>query len=292
MGDTQIRIAIIGGGMAGAILANALVRIPHINVQVFESAPEFSERGAALGLSKNAQDALQEILPAPKDTLQKAGGVPMASTRLMMGSGPAAGNLLFDFADAKGADEIIVHRASLLRELLEPLPKEILHANKKLAAIDSSGDSVKITFADETVHEFDAVIGADGISSSVRDHIMSNLDGNEQETFSATAAGFWDTRVLVPMEKAKEKLGAELFKVDRQYGWLGDNAFIMHDIVEDGTVVHCVISGIEQETPKDRKTTLTKEGLTRTLKSWLGERIADGIIEVCLLHSHRPEMML
>jgi salicylate hydroxylase len=89
MGDTQIRIAIIGGGMAGAILANALVRIPHINVQVFESAPEFSERGAALGLSKNAQDALQEILPAPKDTLQKAGGVPMASTRLMMVSRPS-----------------------------------------------------------------------------------------------------------------------------------------------------------------------------------------------------------
>lgn len=78
----RLRIAVIGGGLAGATLANALIQIPHLEIQVFESAPTFSERGAAVGLGSNAQQALEQILPGRKDDLLKrAGAVPLNSAR-------------------------------------------------------------------------------------------------------------------------------------------------------------------------------------------------------------------
>lgn len=71
-------------GLAGAALANALVRVPQVDVHVFEPAPTFSERGAAVGLATNAQLALAQILPSGTDVLDKAGAVPMNSSRIIL----------------------------------------------------------------------------------------------------------------------------------------------------------------------------------------------------------------
>ncbi|RYP69607.1 hypothetical protein DL770_008213 [Monosporascus sp. CRB-9-2] len=216
-----LRIAIIGGGLAGATLANALIQIPHIDIQIYESAPSFSERGAAVGLGTNAQQALEHVLPGRKDgLLKRAGAVPMNSSRTVVGSGPYAGQTIFDFS---GADPgIIVHRASLLRELVAPLPKDSLHSNKKLAAINPipDMDAVEVMFEDRTVDTFDAVIGADGIFGSVRSYVLQD----DADQFAASPAGFWDCRSLVPFERAKAVLGEELFELDRQYGWVGDGS--------------------------------------------------------------------
>lgn len=82
--SSSIKIAIIGGGLAGATLAHALLRHAHLDVHVYESAPEFSERGAAVGLASDAQQALQQVIGPAETTalLEKAGAVVQASTRL------------------------------------------------------------------------------------------------------------------------------------------------------------------------------------------------------------------
>lgn len=81
---TSIKIAVIGGGLAGATIANALLHHAHLDVHVFESATEFSERGAAVGLADDAQRALQQVVGVTeaKALLEKAGAVVQASTRL------------------------------------------------------------------------------------------------------------------------------------------------------------------------------------------------------------------
>jgi len=85
MSCTQpLKIAIIGGGVAGAVLANALLKHDHLQIDVFESAPEFSERGAAVGIAANGQTALAEIGGAVADVIERAGGVTMSSSRLVM----------------------------------------------------------------------------------------------------------------------------------------------------------------------------------------------------------------
>lgn len=78
-----IKIAVIGGGLAGATIANALLQHAHLEVHVYESAPEFSERGAAIGLSGDSQRALQQVVGVSKASgiLERAGAVLQASTR-------------------------------------------------------------------------------------------------------------------------------------------------------------------------------------------------------------------
>lgn len=80
----KFKLAIIGGGLAGVTLGNALIRHEHIEFHIYESALEFSERGAAVGLAINAQRALHRILPQADVTLERTGGVPMNSTRIMV----------------------------------------------------------------------------------------------------------------------------------------------------------------------------------------------------------------
>jgi salicylate hydroxylase len=86
MAMNHFRVAIVGGGLAGATLANALVRLSQMDVHIFESAAEFSERGAAVGLRINAQVTLNEIIfaPAAVDLLDKAGGVPTNTSRIVL----------------------------------------------------------------------------------------------------------------------------------------------------------------------------------------------------------------
>lgn len=59
MASQQIRVAIIGGGLAGALLMNALTKYPQLDVQLYEAKPELQERGASVGLSVNAQRAMR-----------------------------------------------------------------------------------------------------------------------------------------------------------------------------------------------------------------------------------------
>lgn len=81
---SSIKIAIIGGGLAGATLAHALLRHAHLDVHVYESAHEFSERGAAVGLASDAQEALKQVIGSAETSalLEKAGAVAQASSRL------------------------------------------------------------------------------------------------------------------------------------------------------------------------------------------------------------------
>lgn len=171
----------------------------------------------------------------------------------------------------------VVHRASLLRELLAPIPTNRLHASKTLTTIITldSGD-VKVTFGNGESETFHAVIGADGIFGAVRRHVLQEAADDE----GPSPAGFWDCRNVVPFEKARESLGAEYFEEDRQYGWVGNGAFIMHDVLENRTKVQCVISAVEDDPPKDRKRPLTRDFLEKTLHDWLDGPVGKGMIDV------------
>ena len=68
-----------------------------------------------------------------------------------------------------GAPDISLHRAELHAALISINAPDIVHFDKKLVGLDRAGSRLRLTFADGTRTEADAVIGADGVHSTVLD---------------------------------------------------------------------------------------------------------------------------
>lgn len=69
-----MHISVIGGGISGASIANALAKCPNLTVNVYEGGPAIREMGAAIGFGVNAQTALKMINPVLFKALFDAGG--------------------------------------------------------------------------------------------------------------------------------------------------------------------------------------------------------------------------
>jgi salicylate hydroxylase len=152
-----------------------------------------------------------------------------------------------------------------------------LHSGKKLATVveDGKDGSLELHFEDSSVVTVDALIGADGIFGFVRRQVLDEKD-------AASAAGWWDCRNVVPYEKAKTKLGSQYFVEPRQYGWVGEKAFIMHDILDDGKSVQCVCSATEETASTTRNRDLSRSFLEKSFEPWLDGPIARNMIDVCM----------
>lgn len=169
-----------------------------------------------------------------------------------------------------------MNRAPLLQALLSLLSGDMLHAAKRVKSLEQTDSDVTVAFEDGTDAHFDAVIGADGIYSSVGNHVVG-----EEPKYAASPAGWWDCRHLVPFEKARAALGDESFKVNRQYAWLGDGAAMLHGIVENRTMVQCIIAVIDKNLSSDRKRVVTRQVLENALPaSWYEGPVAKGMVEV------------
>ena len=105
MSASKIRVAIIGGGLAGSILMNALSKHSNLDVNVYESSGQFNERGASVGLSGNASRALE--LMDLKSVLPKAGAVRVNGMRLMMVSYKASLSNLVDIG--LNENDVLIH---------------------------------------------------------------------------------------------------------------------------------------------------------------------------------------
>jgi salicylate hydroxylase/6-hydroxynicotinate 3-monooxygenase len=71
-----------------------------------------------------------------------------------------------------GAPYLCMHRAELHDALLSTLPDEHIYLNKKLVGLEQRAGSVTLRFEDGTRAQADAVVGADGVHSVVRDIII------------------------------------------------------------------------------------------------------------------------
>jgi 2-polyprenyl-6-methoxyphenol hydroxylase-like FAD-dependent oxidoreductase len=163
----KLSIAVVGAGMGGLAVAATLRQIG-FEVQVYEQAHQFTRIGAGIQMMPNSMKVLRGI--GVEERLRRTAFQPYSHLNREGYSGQVMREL--PMPDSLfGAPYLCMHRADL-HALLSAVPKDIVHLNKKLTGIDQQSSKVVLAFADGTSVRSDAVIGADGIHSVVRDIIV------------------------------------------------------------------------------------------------------------------------
>ncbi|GAA2405851.1 FAD-dependent monooxygenase [Actinomadura vinacea] len=155
---------VVGGGIGGLATAVALCR-EGWQVEVWERAAEFTEIGAGLSLWPNALRALAVLDLA--DHVKKLGAVETRG-----GARDRTGRWLVRTDNSElerrfGEPLIVVHRADLVRTLVEALPAAALRPSTTVTGIHDDGDAVVVE-NDHGSLRADLVVGADGLHSTVR----------------------------------------------------------------------------------------------------------------------------
>jgi 2-polyprenyl-6-methoxyphenol hydroxylase-like FAD-dependent oxidoreductase len=171
------QIVVIGAGIAGLASAVALRRAGH-DVAVIErhcaARPgTATATGAGISIWPNALAALDTI--GLGDEVRAAGGrVSAGAVRWQDGRWlrrPATDRMV----RALGEPLVIIHRAELTSILAGALPPGTVTYDQTATALEGSSGGARITFADGTVTEADAVVGADGVDSMVARHLNGEL---------------------------------------------------------------------------------------------------------------------
>jgi 2-polyprenyl-6-methoxyphenol hydroxylase-like FAD-dependent oxidoreductase len=161
-------IAIVGAGMGGLAAAGTL-RLAGMSVQVYEQAPQFERIGAGIQMMPNSMKVLRRI--GIEDRLRRVSFQPYSHLNREWDTGKVMRELPMP-ESLFGAPYLCMHRADLHEALASVVPDGIVHLNKKLAGLDQAGGQVTLAFADGTRAQADAVVGADGVHSVVRDIII------------------------------------------------------------------------------------------------------------------------
>jgi salicylate hydroxylase len=140
----RIRVAIAGGGIAGATLFYALRQHRHLDVHIFEAAPNFREAGASVGIHYNAFKALALISPDAVACLEAAGAFQLDGFTASMAVGDDQGRNIALVGQEGGTcvEHVVrsVSRAAMLRVLLADAPPQQMHTSKQLEGFETRPD--------------------------------------------------------------------------------------------------------------------------------------------------------
>jgi salicylate hydroxylase/6-hydroxynicotinate 3-monooxygenase len=173
-------IAIIGAGMGGLTLAASLARTG-VNVRVYEQATRFARIGAGIQMLPNSMKVLQGL--GLEETLRGFAYQPRSHLNRVSDTGEVIVDLPMP-ETRYGAPYLCMHRGDLHSALLSAIDPDIVYLNKRLAGLEQGAGGVTLAFEDGSREQADAVVGADGLHSVVREIIS----GPENPRFSGRVA--------------------------------------------------------------------------------------------------------
>ena len=186
-------ILVVGGGLGGASISLALAR-KGFRVRLLEQAPEFGVIGYGIQLGPNVFPMFDRLGVA--DAVLAQAIVPDALRML----DSVDGGLIMKITTGASFQQrfkrpyVLIHRVDLHRILLDACEKE---ANVELmpltgaAYFEDQGDHVRLRTADNRTIDGAALIGADGLRSTIRQQM---LDEGEPRMI-----GYVAHRTIVPM---------------------------------------------------------------------------------------------
>ena len=228
IGSMTKKAIVAGGGIGGLAAALAAFRAGW-DVSLFERSSAFSEVGAGVQLGPNVVKVLREWgLAKPLDAVAAFPDHLYVRSAV---TGEQLGHLRLGqvIATRYGAPYAAVHRADLHSLLLEAAREQgaLLQLDRPIQGFADYNDAVQVQMPDGVELECDALIGADGLWSTVRQQLLS--DGLPRST------GHLAYRALVPQTMLPERLRSQDVTV-----WMGPRMHVVHYPVRRGELLNIV----------------------------------------------------
>ncbi|MEG0032119.1 salicylate 1-monooxygenase [Acinetobacter sp.] len=294
--DKKVKVAVIGGGIAGLALTTQLIKNTHLDVHLFESAPQFSEIGAGISFGANAVKAIHLLgLSQEYEGIADQVKAPYTDIWFQWRNGYTDAYLSASIAPQVGQSS--VHRADFLDTLIPLVPLSNVHFNKRVQHVKANEDQATITFMDGQNIEFDYVIGCDGIHSVVRNHV---LDSHQLPRIQPQFSGTWAYRGIIKFKDFKqaiEKLGNDLEIADVPQMFLGKDKHILTFPIRQGEEINIVAFKSDRTQTKLAENTpwtfpVSKQEMLSDFADWSEScKVLLGLIEsptIWALHEIQP----
>lgn len=167
-----MKVLIVGGGVAGLSLAGFFEKLG-IEYRVVEKQLDQSHHGYAIGLWSNARKILEKLDLA--NNLDNEGTI-VQFLNIRNGKGKLLKKINLAYFSITYGGYLLIKRASLISWLLSKVPENKISYGVTLKEIEQNKDFVTVIFSNGDREQYDLVVGADGVSSQVRQMIFSEKE--------------------------------------------------------------------------------------------------------------------
>lgn len=227
--STRPHILITGAGIGGLTAALALIR-RGLRVTVLEQARELAELGAGVQISANGAHALFSL--GLESALQQVWCEPAGKEIRLWSTGETW--KLFDLGAVSrqryGAPYFMIHRGDLhriLREAVTAAAPDAISLNARVTGFTQDANGVTVTCETGATHRADALIGADGVHSRIRNVLFGEMP--------ARFTGLLAWRGLIPIERLPERLRRPVGT-----NWVGPGGHVVHYPLRGGALMNFV----------------------------------------------------
>ena len=180
----DMKILIIGGGVAGLTLAGLLQR-RGFAPRLVEKAPAFGKVGYVIVIWPSGSRVLKG-LGAYEKLLEE--GCQFTNYYISNYKGKVIKTYTIDPVAEKYGPIISIYRPELIDTLLASVNPEFIDMNTTVEKIEQGTDTAEVHFSDGSSEQYDLVIGCDGVRSKTREQIFGHIP----LTYSGMSGwGFW-----------------------------------------------------------------------------------------------------
>ena len=228
--SSSLPVLIAGGGIGGVAAALSLARLGYA-VKVLEQAPQLGEIGAGIQLGPNAFAAFDALgigeLARGRAVYTDEMVMHDALDERLVGRIPTGQA----FRDRFGNPYAVIHRADIHTSLLEGAQQ---HGNietvtgTRIERVEQDGNTVTVHDQHGKAHQGQALIGADGVKSVVRQQYVGD---------PARVSGHVVYRAVVDKEEFPENLRWNAASI-----WVGPNYHLVHYPLRGGEQYNVVVT--------------------------------------------------
>lgn len=167
----EMRVLIIGGGIAGLTLAG-LLQQRGFKPRIVERIPEYGKVGYIIVLWPSGSRVLKG-LGLYRDLIET--GLPFSTYNVWDEKGEMLKSYSVDEVSEKYGPMISIYRSELINILRKNINPENITMGLSVEKIHQTPDEAIVTFSDGTQESFDLVVGCDGVRSRTRNLVFGDV---------------------------------------------------------------------------------------------------------------------